>query len=386
VLVIFCGVQIKVSNKGRGYERIFAMIENGFFTVHRAVWNHDLFKDDKQAFSRREAWIWLISEAAWKPTRRRVKNRPYELERGQLVASFRGLAKLWMWSEGKVRRYFDSLIFEAMVEVKSDECATHITICKYNEYQVQRRTDECTDGATFERTPDALPTHSPPQPIAATTEKAAEQVEQINKKQEKKDSQSVVVKFPRSTDADWEKFRAEYPKRGGSNPWQPARKKFDALIKSGENPEIIITGATVYRVSMERNCQIGTPYVCQAQTWLNQRRWEDGAQGVSIFDFENRDKTNGRSKPYGRQNVSQIYHDAADALEASESGQMGSGPFRAPDGSGSPESRWGPVITLSECEPAGPTRVWGENGNSATPVSAGRGSALHERVWGSPKD
>jgi len=81
----------------------------------------------------------------------------------------------------------------------------------------------------------------------------------------------------RSIDAAFARFWQAYPKREGSNPKQPAREKFGRAVRKGADPDAIVAGAEAYRRQCEDAEQIGTPYVAQAVTWLNQRRWEDYA-------------------------------------------------------------------------------------------------------------
>jgi hypothetical protein len=73
----------------------------------------------------------------------------------------------------------------------------------------------------------------------------------------------------------FEAFWREYPKREGPNPKAPAKKKFLALIASGEDADRIIEGARRCREDHSARNEIRTRYVAQAVTWLNQRRWED---------------------------------------------------------------------------------------------------------------
>ncbi len=132
------------------------MSERGVFAVDRRIWDHDIL-NDKNPLSRREAWLWLLSEAAWKPHRRRVSGRVFNLERGQLVASLRFIASKWRWTEPRVRRFLGLLKSDSMIVAKSDAGVTVITICKYTEYQrVSLPSDAPNDsasdaGATQER-------------------------------------------------------------------------------------------------------------------------------------------------------------------------------------------------------------------------------------------
>lgn len=71
------------------------------------------------------------------------------------------------------------------------------------------------------------------------------------------------------------RFRSAYPKRDGSNPWKPAEKKFEALVKSGVDPEKLIAAAKQFTTEEGARGKIGTPFIPMAATWLNQRRYAD---------------------------------------------------------------------------------------------------------------
>jgi hypothetical protein len=109
------------------------MSERGVFAVDRGVFVHDCFADEP--FTEREAWVWLISEAAWKPRGRRIGNITVSLERGQLAASVRFIAEKWKWSKSAVDRFLERLKKRDMIETASGTGINIITICKYDEYQ-----------------------------------------------------------------------------------------------------------------------------------------------------------------------------------------------------------------------------------------------------------
>lgn len=109
------------------------MSERGFFAVDRGVWDHPVFADE--AFSEREAFLWLIGEAAFKPRRARVGSVVVDLERGQVAVSLRYMAARWRWSEPRVRRYLARLKKDGMIDAKTDAGATQLTICNYDRYQ-----------------------------------------------------------------------------------------------------------------------------------------------------------------------------------------------------------------------------------------------------------
>ena len=70
-------------------------------------------------------------------------------------------------------------------------------------------------------------------------------------------------------------FWSIYPSRKGGNPKVAARTKWDAALKSGATPEVIINGARAFRDEMIASGQIGTEFVPMARTWLFQKRYLD---------------------------------------------------------------------------------------------------------------
>lgn len=73
----------------------------------------------------------------------------------------------------------------------------------------------------------------------------------------------------------FDRFWAQFPSRLGGNPKAPAKAKFESAVRNGTDAEIIIEGAKRYRADLNSRCEENTKYVCQALTWLNQRRWEE---------------------------------------------------------------------------------------------------------------
>lgn len=151
------------------------MSERGFFAIDRGVWEHPMFAHEK--FSEREAWFWLISSAAWEPTKVRIGRNSFDLERGQCVFALRFLAQKWMWSEPRVRRFLDRLTRDAAVLVSATREATRITICNYNDYQLSRRADVAEIDA----------------PLESKSTNPRRKEEQINNKQEKDAADAAQV-------------------------------------------------------------------------------------------------------------------------------------------------------------------------------------------------
>jgi hypothetical protein len=123
------------------------------------------------------------------------------------------------------------------------------------------------------------------------------QTQDIEKRKE--ETQAVAKPLPCSSDA-FERFKAAWPKRDGANPWQPAEKKFWALVKTGVDPEIMITAAVALAREEGARGNIGTKFIPQAITWLNQQRFQDYAAASFDGDELNWDAVLSDFKKSGR--------------------------------------------------------------------------------------
>lgn len=125
--------------------------------VDVSVFEHEFFASP-EPFSEREAWLWLIANAAWKNTTHRVGNVMLDVPVGSLFATLRGLQSAWHWgSDKRVRSFISRLENGRMVETKTDAGKTHITICNYGRYQDAGRTEDAARTQAG-RSADALKT------------------------------------------------------------------------------------------------------------------------------------------------------------------------------------------------------------------------------------
>ena len=114
----------------------------GYIKLHRGWRNNPIFGRE---YSRGDAWIWLLENAAWKPARIKIKGKVLTLERGELSFSQRFLAEAWSWSKSRVDRFLAELREEGMIQTRSKNGATAghkagqgqsiLTICNYTKYQ-----------------------------------------------------------------------------------------------------------------------------------------------------------------------------------------------------------------------------------------------------------
>lgn len=131
---------------------------SGYIKLHRGWRDSEIFKGE---FSRADAWVWLIENACWQPSRTRVKGSSVALERGELSFAQRFLAEKWGWSKSRVDRFIAELREEGMIETRSKIGATAghnagqgqsiIKLCNYDKYQsndaAQWGNDEPESGA-----------------------------------------------------------------------------------------------------------------------------------------------------------------------------------------------------------------------------------------------
>lgn len=106
---------------------------SGFYLMHRGWQDNPVFRNE--AFSKRDAFVWLIEEAAYLPARVHAANGAISLTRGQLSHSLRFMAKAWKWDEAKVRRFLASLVKAEIIDAATDAGQTVVTIRNYDKYQ-----------------------------------------------------------------------------------------------------------------------------------------------------------------------------------------------------------------------------------------------------------
>ena len=109
----------------------------------------------KEPFSERTAWVWIIEEAAWKETSKRLGSTVVPVSRGQFIHSLRYLGEAWGgWGKDRVSRFLHMLQKAGMVRVESATASAtaerRITVCNYDKYQISTDSGE-TENETAAR-------------------------------------------------------------------------------------------------------------------------------------------------------------------------------------------------------------------------------------------
>lgn len=276
------------------------MSERGVFAVDRGLWDHPIF--DKEPFTEREAWLWLISEAAWKPRPWRTEGQIIELQRGQLCHSVRYMADVWQWSKSRVDRYLSRLEKAQMIGTIAGQWygtkTSVLSICNYDDFQrvaMPERDNHGTmerdnSGTTAGQNKDIkeLKNNTPPLPPARGPEEPQPAAAGAGGRgpEEAAGPEPAPSAEPDPLDAEFEAFWKVYPKRDGDNPKKPARASYRRARKKGATQAEIVGGllGMVRKAKADKRPEAGR-FIPQAVTWLNQERWRDTPpEGPQVAD------------------------------------------------------------------------------------------------------
>lgn len=113
----------------------------GWIKIHRSITSHWLYSE-KRTYSKLEAWYDILLNVNFIDNKVMLKGKLYEVKRGESILSYESWGKRWNWDKSKVRRFFNLLQNDSMIELKCDNTTTHLTVCKYESYQGERNADE----------------------------------------------------------------------------------------------------------------------------------------------------------------------------------------------------------------------------------------------------
>lgn len=114
----------------------------GYIKIHRQLQDNLLWQD--KPFSKGQAWIDLLLCTNYKKNVMTVKNGlTIFLERGECGYSMVAFANRWGWSRSKVKRFFDFLNEQKMIQQKITANHSIFKILNYNNFQ-----DDTTNSTT----------------------------------------------------------------------------------------------------------------------------------------------------------------------------------------------------------------------------------------------
>jgi len=122
---------------------------SGWIKLHRQLLGHWIFsfKNPDKAL----AWVFLVTSANHCCGEVLIKGRIKKVDRGQLAMSQLTLQDKFNWSQNKLKRFLKLLKNERMIDYKTDDLTTIITICNYDSFQGSDKEDERPHERTDER-------------------------------------------------------------------------------------------------------------------------------------------------------------------------------------------------------------------------------------------
>ena len=230
----------------------------GWIKLYRSIQNSSVFAD-KEPYTRREAWIWILMNANIKDSYFYHSTERVDVRRGQLCVSTRKLAELWHRSRTWCADTITVFVADGMLEKSRTPGGTLLTVVNYCFYQ------DCDDNSrTLGR-----PTDGQLVGQMADGEWANNKNIKKNKEVKKERNISPIVPF--------EQFWEAYPKKVGKEAALKAFKK----IAPDEDLMQTILGAIVKQKLSRQWQENGGQYIPYPATWLNGHRWEDEMEPAS---------------------------------------------------------------------------------------------------------
>ena len=109
-------------------------VMKGWIRLYRSVQDNWVWKGD-EPFDRRSAWIDILLNTNHKTKKIVVGNQLIVVEAGSFITSEVKLSEAWGWSRKKVRNFLELLAADQMIEKKSDNKKTIITVLNWSEFQ-----------------------------------------------------------------------------------------------------------------------------------------------------------------------------------------------------------------------------------------------------------
>lgn len=119
-------------------------MEKGYIKLHRELGDNNVWLSEP--FTKGQAWVDLLLLTNYKSSFIRLRNgEMVQINRGECGYSMETLAQRWSWSRGKVKRYFDFLKSEKMIQQKDHPKTTIIKVLNFESYQ-ERTSNDTSNG------------------------------------------------------------------------------------------------------------------------------------------------------------------------------------------------------------------------------------------------
>jgi hypothetical protein len=110
----------------------------GWIKIHRSIQEHWIYGKNR-ILSDYEAWLDILMQVNYEDGQFRPSpGIVINVKRGESVNSLDTWSKRFGWHKSRVRRFFNLLQKENMIQLKSETKSTHLTVCNYDSYQGSR--------------------------------------------------------------------------------------------------------------------------------------------------------------------------------------------------------------------------------------------------------
>ena len=224
----------------------------GYIKLHRKSWDNFLYNENRPA-TRREAWEDILVMVNFSDSDVLISGKVYKCKRGQSLMSLDSWGRIFRWDKSKVRRFFNLLLSESMIELENLQKTTRLTVCNYDSYQGEQNANE----THLKRKRNASETQMTP-------------IEEYKEEQEEKEEKNIYT---------FDQFWNDYDKKVGGK--ETIKKKFDSL-KSLDKLAI------KEYIPKYKSAQPDKQYRKNPDTFLNQKAWND--EIIPAFHFNKNDE------------------------------------------------------------------------------------------------
>jgi len=194
-------------------------IRKGWISLYRSMKDNILYPNNRE-LTKYEAWIEMLLSVNHTDREIQLGYEVYICKRGESLQSLDTWARVFGWHKSKVRRFFNMLVKNNMIVIKSTHKTTHLKVVQYSVYQNTRHNAD-TITTRSRHVPDTLPTLN-------------NNSNKFNNDNNERDARAKILKFfqkngiKRSTEAD--KFYYHYKAQG----WTYKGNYFDWKAKALE--------------------------------------------------------------------------------------------------------------------------------------------------------
>lgn len=223
---------------------------DGWIKLHRKTLENPVVCKDSDHLA---VWMYLLMNATHKEYPAIFAGEKIMLQPGQLITGRKSISEKFDIHESKVQRILKSFEIEHQIEQQNSNKNRLISILSWSEYQSDEQQNE--------------------QPV---NNKRTTDEQQMNTNKNVKNVKNKRTKEIKDIySPEFEIFWNEYPRKLGK---KEAAKTFEKVVKTGEDPQIIIQCATNYKKQCDR-LKTEQQYIKHPKTFLNEERYKDYLQG-----------------------------------------------------------------------------------------------------------